>query len=148
MNRTKFLNLETEHSITSNIDQMIRIKLALERKIDISNNDEVEIMKKANSIEDSAVNEFYRNLQQSIGGNPQILSLALAEIKGLFASLLNNESDAEKIAEALHKDHSVTEFKDLTRISKAEYYNVLRRNTNLAEQDVERVVKSILASLH
>lgn len=126
---------------------MIRIKLASERKTDFSNIDEIDLLKRTNSIEDADVNNFYANLQKNAGANGQKLESTLAEIRGLFASFLNSEAEAAKIAEALHRDYSVYEFKDLKRISQAEYANVLKKNTNLAEQDVEKVVKSVLASL-
>ena len=126
---------------------MIRIKLASERKTDFSNIDEIDFVKRTDSIEDAAVDNFYANLQKNAGANVQNLEATLAEIRCLFASFLNSEAEAAKIVEALHRDYSVTEFKDLKRISQAEYANVLKKNTNLVEKDVEMVVKSVLASM-
>lgn len=125
---------------------MIRVKIASERNIDVSNTEEIEFVKKVNFIDDSLVKEFYTNLQKSLLENKQNLETTLAEIKSLFTSLLNNENEASRIVEVLHKENSVTEFQDLKRISKDKYYSLLRSNTSLGEQDVEKVVKSILAS--
>ncbi len=125
---------------------MIRIKLASERKIDVANTNQVELLRGTDSIEDSAVNNFYANLQKNISANNQNLKAALEDIRGFFTSLLSSEADAAKVAEALYKDHSVTEFIDLKRISQAQYFSVLRKNTNLAEQEIEKVVKNISAS--
>ncbi len=147
ISRSKFVNLETEKLVSSNINEMIRIKLASERKIDVANSDEAELLTKTGAIEDSAVKSFYANLQKNLGANAPSVEAALGEIRGLFASLLGSEADAAKVAEALYKDLSVTEFRDLKRISQAEYVSVLRKSTNLAEQEVEKVVKSVLASL-
>ena len=126
---------------------MIRIKLASDRKFDVANSNEAELIRTTNTIKDSAVSGFYSNLQSKISANRQNSDAALGEIRGLFVNLLNSEADAVKVAEALHKDLSVTEFKDLKRISQTEYAGVLRINTNLTEQEVEKVVKSVLASL-
>lgn len=126
---------------------MIRIKLAADSKINVAEGEEVELIKRTNGIEDAAVNSFYAEVQKNLAANRPNLDAMLGEIRGLFASLLNNEADAAKVAEALYKDHSVTEFRDLKRISQAEYTNVLRKNTNLGEQEVEKVVKSVFASL-
>jgi len=146
INRSKFINNEAEVNISSNIDNMIRVKIASERNIDVSNTEEIEFVKKVNFIDDSFVKEFYTNLQKSLLENKQNLETTLAEIKSLFTSLLNNENEASRIVEVLHKENSVTEFQDLKRISKDKYYSLLRSNTSLGEQDVEKVVKSILAS--
>jgi len=146
INRSKFINNEAEVNISSNIDNMIRVKIASERNIDVSNTEEIEFVKKVNFIDDSLVKEFYTNLQKSLLENKQNLETTLAEIKSLFTSLLNNENEASRIVEVLHKENSVTEFQDLKRISKDKYYSLLRSNTSLGEQDVEKVVKSILAS--
>ena len=147
VSRTKFVNQETENTVASNIEEMIRVKLAWDRKIDIINGEEVDLVKRTNTIEDAAVNNFYAEVEKNLSANRQTLEASLAEIRGLFASLLNNEADAAKVAEALYGDHSVSEFRDLKRVSQAEYTNVLRKNTSLGEQEVEKVVKSILASL-
>lgn len=147
ISRTKFVNLETEQTVSSNIDEMIRIKLASERKINLENSHEAELFTRTSAIEDSAVKSFYANLQKNLGANAPSVDAALGEIRSLFASLLGSDADAAKVADALHKELSVTEFRDLKRISQAEYVSVLRKSTNLAEQEVEKVVKSVLASL-
>lgn len=147
VNRSRFINNEAESIVSANIDEMIRIKIASDRKIDVSNMEEVELMKNTKAIKDNVVSEFYNNLEKAVGSKSSSLDTALVEIKGLFSSLLNDEALAAKITDYLHKENSVTEFNDLKRLSQTEYQNVLRKNTNLSEQDIEKCVKSILASL-
>lgn len=60
---------------------MIRVKIASERNVDVSNTEEIEFVKKVNLIDDSLVKEFYTNLQKAIGEKKQNLETTLAELR-------------------------------------------------------------------
>jgi hypothetical protein len=144
LNRDRFVDYEIEKNVTSDIYDMIRVKIASDKNSEI---EDVELVKKSKTVSDNLVNEFYGNLQKKLGSQTPSLDITLAEIKMIFSNLLNNEAEALKVTDVLHRENSVTEFKDLKRVTENDYYNLLKKNTNLSEQDIEKVVKSILASL-
>lgn len=134
-----------EHSITSNIDQMLRIKL-LSREHNIEGMTTLELTKKANTITDAQVREMYNQIKDSLASNLVLPEIALTEIKNFLNTFLNDESRAQKVSEYLNRSKGVTQFNDLKKLNEDELKFALRQ-VNLVEENLERTVKSIVSSL-
>lgn len=147
LQRSKFVNNEIESSVVANIDELLRIKILHQSNVDIAKTEDVELIKKALSINDAIDHDLYANVRKMALSQQTNVENSLKEIKTLFLSVLNDETAADKITNYLSGQKSVTEFNDLKKLSYSEYSAAFKSNTTLSEEDIEKSIKSILASL-
>lgn len=142
--RKNFINNEMENSITENIDEMLRIKL-LRRESNIEEMDNLELIKKANNIPDAHITEMYRNIKENLASNSVAPDVAQKEIRNFLNTFLNDENVSTRLSEILNVEKGVSQFNDLKRLSVDELTFALRQ-ININEEDMERIVKSIVSS--
>ena len=126
---------------------MIRIKIANENKVDLANTEDIELLKKTRSINDTIIYEFYNNVRNTLRSKKTNLEKSLTEISVVLSTIINDEAVALKIVDYLYKNNSVTEFNDLKRLSSNEIFVAFRKNTNLSEEEIAKHIKSLAASL-
>lgn len=145
LNRKNFINPDMENSITNNIDEMLRIKL-LNRQGNLENLDNLELTKRAHQIPDAHVNDLYREIKENLSNNSTNPEVAQMEIRNFLNTFLNDENTSVQLFEFLNKEKGVSQFADLKKLSEDELRHALSQ-FNLNQENMERVVKSIVSSL-
>lgn len=144
LKRENFIDNSVENSMSENIDEMLRIKL-LSRE-NIEGMDNLELTKKAYGIPDSQVREIFGKVKETLLQRNVAPEVAQMEIRNFFNNFINEDATSSRVFDYLHNEKGVSEFNDLKKLNEDELRFALRL-ANLNEENIERVVKSIVSSL-